>query len=187
MNQIVENKCLTEEGLKREVTIGSYFKKVVNKFWYKDQWEKDINVIRFMSEYGWLDPEPERTCLKCVGEKRLTRKHIADECPMYQEWRYETLKQIGKVRRIGNLEKKNNAAEKWLLECYFNPIIPYEHKVMITVQKRCDELYKIGHEVKKKNVRWKARKMRKIINLRRRWNYKKKKRLERKGCKRILE
>ena len=73
------------------------------KWWRIKSDEKDIQLIRFLSEYGWFNSSYNRICLKCHSGAILTRKHIVDECPRYANCRKNSirlLKEKGFIEKV---------------------------------------------------------------------------------------
>ena len=109
LHHITMLKSLKEIGTNKNLIINNDFI-INNKRWWRTNFEgKDIEMVRFLSEYGWFNHSYNRRCIKCKTGAILTRKHIVDECPIYENWRKNTIRRL---RQGGfRISKKTNLEE----------------------------------------------------------------------------
>ena len=78
---------------KNGIKISEGYRKVVKKYWYKGSAEEEKCFIRFICETGWN--YNHQKCFRCGSKDCYTKKHVLNECPVFENWRSRTKKKIG--------------------------------------------------------------------------------------------
>ena len=78
---------------KNGLSISEGYRKVVKKYWYKGSSEEEKSFIRYIWETGWN--KNHKKYFKYGSNEGNTKKHVLNECPVFEKWRSRTKKKIG--------------------------------------------------------------------------------------------
>lgn len=112
------DKSMKQAAEAEGIEFGDRFKEIIHKHMYRFPDRRENLTTMWLLNWGFFEPRLFPVCGLCGGEN--SRKHVTNDCPFYEELRVKTLKQIGRVLHLGNLEKSGNLHD-WLLNIYFAP------------------------------------------------------------------
>ena len=140
--KIVYSKSVTSAALAEGVEIGDRFWEVISRNFYKAPDRRENLVVKYLLKWGFFDPRLFPVCELCGKDN--SRTHVTNECDFFEKLRSESLKKIGAVLHLGNIEKCSDL-EKWLTEIYFSPALRWTCKQLrglLEVLKRfCASVY----------------------------------------------
>ena len=86
-------KSIKDMAKKNDISISEGYRKVVKKYWYRGSAEEEKCFIRYICETGWNNNH--KKCFRCGSNEGYTKKHVLNECPVFEKWRSRTRKKIG--------------------------------------------------------------------------------------------
>lgn len=125
---VVLKKSLDDLAAEYKVILGSRFKYQLDKILYKYPHKGDFHMIKYLCNWGFFEKRLFPKCDLCES-KDNSRTHVTNECKFFEDKRIVSLRKIGQLIGIPNLEQTTQL-EEWILGIYFNPGLGWRDATM---------------------------------------------------------
>lgn len=105
------------------IQIGCRFNEMIDKVLYKYPDRRDNFLVSYMLSYGFFDSRLFPKCKLC-GSDENSKLHVTNDCPHFDQLRKKTLKQVGNLIGVSNLDDLGY----WLEVIYYSPYIGWTEK-----------------------------------------------------------